>query len=710
MPKPVDEDRARRRELLEQKRAARRAAKKQQEEEERQRQQADGGAQEPEKDERKAAPISPDGPSILQVPEDAMQNLMSFLPVNDLGRLLLTCKTINQLLAEARTTLLISYLCYPYSHKPATNCVGYVNICSNNDNTEATKLLDLSLIAGGDTGRILPRGKYAKKSHNEFVSYARFLQESVNGHSVLSTGRPRDPILLPQFTQGRFASVSPEHSLCRCGGDGEKSGAGGSGVASWGVGKRGQLGHGKRTDERLPRMLRGGIGYGIRIVQVSAGGGLVRVAHSLLLTSTGRVLSFGTGQYGALGHGYASGKQLPDMLRPQYVEALAGVTCVNVAAGELHSAVVTSDGDLYTWGDGFCGQLGHGDKRPHLSPRQVTKGGLEDECIANVTCGSRHTIAVTEDGEAFSWGLGHFGCLGRSYTPFDHDAEAALASLVPPPEVDGGVNQWNGAAPVLAAQVAAAPAEAAAPTENRERNYAQELMEHLELIANLSLDDSSDQCIPALIDSLKEIRIVGASAGHRHSLLLDKDGNLYSCGAGSAGCLGHGDTMTQMHPVKIASFDEDNLRVMQMSAGVDMSMAVTTTGEVYAWGKTDGGRIGLGMSSNEVMLPRRVPIYSPQAQGPIKAVDVECGYVHSLVVGVDGSLHLCGGVGVEGEDDGQEIDDSNDPDPAAAGRPRQVSNFNIWHRVPEPKDTVKKERWKKFGKYEVKGRSKMMSE
>src|SRR3569832_1312096 len=102
-----------------------------------------------------------------------------------------------------------------------------------------------------------------------------------------------------------------------------------------------QLGHGKRQDERLPRMLLGGLGYGIRIVQVSAGGGLVRVAHSLLLTCSGRVLSFGAGQYGALGHGYSSAKQLPDVMLPQYIDALSGVRCICVAAGELHSAVVT---------------------------------------------------------------------------------------------------------------------------------------------------------------------------------------------------------------------------------------------------------------------------------------------------------------------------------------------------------------------------------
>ena len=77
----------------------------------------------------------------------------------------------------------------------------------------------------------------------------------------------------------------------------------------------------------------------------------------------------------------------------------------------------------------FCGQLGHGDKKPQTSPVQVTSGGLEDECVSHVSLGARHTLAVTEDGEVFSWGLGHFGVLGRSFTPYDHDPEAALAGF-----------------------------------------------------------------------------------------------------------------------------------------------------------------------------------------------------------------------------------------------------------------------------------------
>lgn len=140
---------------------------------------------------------------------------------------------------------------------------------------------------------------------------------------------------------------------------------------------------------------------------------------------------------------------------------------------------------------------------------------------------------------------------------------------------------------------------------------------------------------------------------------------------------------------------------MQMSAGVDMSMAVSTTGDVYAWGKTDGGRIGLGVENARVTLPRKVRLTSDIDGKPLKAVDVECGYVHSLIVGINGTVHQCGRVGVDGEADGQQ----------QSREPTQLEDFNIWHRIPEPKEyQAKQERWKKFGKYEVKGRQKMMED
>ena len=113
--------------------------------------------------------------------------------------------------------------------------------------------------------------------------------------------------------------------------------------------------------------------------------------------------------------------------------------------------------------------------------------------------------------------------------------------------------------------------------------------------------------------------------------------------------------------------DASNVKIMQMSAGVDMSMAVSTTGDVYAWGKTDGGRIGLGAQNARVTLPRKVKLTSDIDGTLLKAVDVECGYVHSLIVGINGTVHQCGRVGVDGEADGQQ----------ESSEPTQLDNFNI---------------------------------
>ena len=156
----------------------------------------------------------------------------------------------------------------------------------------------------------------------------------------------------------------------------------------------------------------------------------------------------------------------------------------------------------------------------------------------------------------------------------------------------------------------------------------------------------------------------------------------------------------------ITSTFEDNLdiRIHQMSAGVDISMAVSTEGVVFAWGKAADGRLGLGIQNRNITLPQKVLIGN---FNNFKAVDVEAGYVHSLIIGLDGSVYQCGGVGTDGNDDGQQ--DLSIVD-GKLGHPVLLYGYNIWHRIAEPKERVVKQTWTKYGKYELKGRSKMLAE
>ena len=101
---------------------------------------------------------------------------------------------------------------------------------------------------------------------------------------------------------------------------------------------------------------------GQRVLAVSAG-----AAHSLALTADGSVWSWGFGLLGKLGHGDEQAQR-----QPRKVDALAGQRVVAVSAGGGHSLAVTANGDTFTWGDGSHGGLGHGeDLSNQLLPKKI---------------------------------------------------------------------------------------------------------------------------------------------------------------------------------------------------------------------------------------------------------------------------------------------------------------------------------------------------
>ena len=130
------------------------------------------------------------------------------------------------------------------------------------------------------------------------------------------------------------------------------------------------------------------------------------VCHSLALTADGAVWSWGWGYSGRLGHGDEE-----TQLLPKKVEAFAGRRVVAVAAGGNHSLVVTASGAVWSWGWGGFGQLGHGDVQRQLLPKKVE--AFASQCVVAVSAGVYHSLAVTADGAVFAWGKGEDGCLGH---------------------------------------------------------------------------------------------------------------------------------------------------------------------------------------------------------------------------------------------------------------------------------------------------------
>ena len=120
-------------------------------------------------------------------------------------------------------------------------------------------------------------------------------------------------------------------------------------VYSVGCGLGGKLGHGTKNDEKQPRLIEQFQTLNLQPMVVAAG-----ARHAAVVGRDGRVCTWGWGRYGCLGHGNEDCDSVPKV-----VESLSNVKAVHVATGDYTTFVVSSDGDVYSFGCGESSSLGH---------------------------------------------------------------------------------------------------------------------------------------------------------------------------------------------------------------------------------------------------------------------------------------------------------------------------------------------------------------
>jgi alpha-tubulin suppressor-like RCC1 family protein len=189
-------------------------------------------------------------------------------------------------------------------------------------------------------------------------------------------------------------------------------------VYSFGFDAYGQLGHGSQANQPTPQVIKALKGIKVRAV---AAGRL----HSLVVSSAGEVYSFGNGTSGRLGHG---DEQI--QLTPKVIEALAGVKVREVAAGAGYSLVLSEDGVVYSFGDGEYGKLGHGDEEQQRTPKAIES--LQSVKVSSIAAGEDTSLAVAVSGVAYGWGCGEDAKLGLGLaedqlTPLQYPGELKCA-------------------------------------------------------------------------------------------------------------------------------------------------------------------------------------------------------------------------------------------------------------------------------------------
>ncbi|KAJ6725874.1 REGULATOR OF CHROMOSOME CONDENSATION (RCC1) FAMILY WITH FYVE ZINC FINGER DOMAIN-CONTAINING PROTEIN [Salix purpurea] len=181
---------------------------------------------------------------------------------------------------------------------------------------------------------------------------------------------------------------------------------------TWGDGSNnaGLLGHGTDVSHWIPKRVSGPL-EGLQVLSIACG-----TWHSALATSNGKLFTFGDGTFGALGHGDRKSSSTP-----KEVQSLNGLKTIKVACGVWHTAAIIevmsqsgsniSSRKLFTWGDGDKHRLGHGNKDTYLLPTCVSS--LIDYNFQQLACGHTMTVALTTSGHVFTMGGSAYGQLGN---------------------------------------------------------------------------------------------------------------------------------------------------------------------------------------------------------------------------------------------------------------------------------------------------------
>ncbi|XP_012885257.1 PREDICTED: probable E3 ubiquitin-protein ligase HERC6 isoform X1 [Dipodomys ordii] len=211
-------------------------------------------------------------------------------------------------------------------------------------------------------------------------------------------------------------SCGKEHSLAVCH-EGK--------VFAWGAGSEGQLGTGELkeinfTPKRINALA------GIKIIQVSCGN-----FHSLALSEDSQVFSWGKNSEGQLG----LGKNALMQSTPERVRSLEGIPVAQVAAGGAHSFALCLSGTCFGWGSNKAGQLAVTSKNVQVqSYKPLSVGALKTLGVTYISCGHEHTAVLTQDEKVFTFGDNSFGQLG-----YESSAQVRGPKLVE--RLDGRVSQ-----------------------------------------------------------------------------------------------------------------------------------------------------------------------------------------------------------------------------------------------------------------------------
>ena len=185
-------------------------------------------------------------------------------------------------------------------------------------------------------------------------------------------------------------------------------------VFTWGYNNNSELGDGTTISRYLPTDITDNFSLHSDeiIIKIFTG-----TSHSSILTSKGRMFTWGSNNNGVLGDGSTTDRSIPVDITSRFFLNI-DETIINISLGGGHSSIITSKGRVFTWGYNTHGNLGDGSTYNRYTPTDITSKFYlnSDETIDIVSLGLHHSSALTSKGQVFTWGSNEYGQLGDTTT------------------------------------------------------------------------------------------------------------------------------------------------------------------------------------------------------------------------------------------------------------------------------------------------------
>lgn len=111
------------------------------------------------------------------------------------------------------------------------------------------------------------------------------------------------------------------------------------------------------------------------------------------------------------------------------MEDLLPENIIDVSFGIDHAIALTGDGNLYSWGSSKWGQVGLGASPQNPLKPTLIKAGLSSKTITSITCGSSHSACLTTSGDVYTWGRGFEGQTGHASSALEESVNDVITSV-----------------------------------------------------------------------------------------------------------------------------------------------------------------------------------------------------------------------------------------------------------------------------------------